>query len=128
MKTSILLSTVAAAALCVFGSFAEARDSSWVLCENGSLVVNALEHRADASTRSTSYALIFGARILKGELPESQSKVTLDEKTKLPSTFKGTIVMSEDMSSVTLKGPLVLDGQAYEQIDVTLPCKQMNND
>ena len=126
MKTLSILALVAFG----FGTqIAAAGDSSWVLCENGSLVVNALEHRAENSTRSVSYAMIFGARVLKGELHESKTRVVLveDPRARTRSYFKGALEMPGDMSQVRVKGVLVLDGVQVKQIDESLSCKPMDN-
>jgi len=105
---------------------AAARDSSWLLCENGKLAVNTLEHRSGATSRQTDIALIYGANILTGVVKDtSKGPVSLSGG---GSSFKGTVEVDYgDDYRLTIKGRLILADEKFN-ISYVLPCKELEGE
>jgi hypothetical protein len=91
-----------------------------MLCDNGKLAVNLLEHRDEGhgqlGKRTVSIALIFGMNIATGELDNiysdetSSGKILLVSTPKNQSKFSGNIVVNYQKAVVSLNGTLTLSG------------------
>ncbi len=91
---------------------AQARDSTWLLCSNESLVVSSHEHRASGGDgRATSLMLIFGVHEMRGILKDADS---------------GKVSMKAAGENGTASsGKISLDYEAND-INATLQCKEMS--
>jgi hypothetical protein len=107
---------------------AQAADSTWLLCDNGSLALNVLEHRAGASGRATSLTLIYGMHIMKGELVNADAgAISLDgSEPGAVKTFNGNISISYQKNAVVLSGAMDLYGTPT-RVRTQLKCKVMKN-
>lgn len=112
--------------LAAFSSFqAVAADSSWLLCDNGSLVVSVYEHRAaDGEHRITSLSLIFGGYTLMGSIGDELGWVRLAGINAENTSFVGTMDVDYVAQKLNLNGELVLNGEKY-QPRAELACKEM---
>jgi hypothetical protein len=89
------------------GQAAFARDSEWLLADDGNLTITTYEHRAGAATRETDVTLIIGAYFLKGTLHDvNEGPIKLVSNIKSPYTFNGTISIDYRTGQITLKGKL----------------------
>jgi hypothetical protein len=123
--------------LCCLSFPAQASDSTWLLCDNGKLAVNLLEHRDEVhgkiGKRTVSIALIFGMNIASGELDNTYSgetssgKIFLTSTPKNQSKFVGNIVVDYQKAVVLLNGTLTLLGSPYP-IRTKLQCRDMRSD
>lgn len=106
---------------------AQARDSTWLLCSDESLVVSSHEHRASGGDgRATSLTLIFGVHEMHGMLKDADSaKVTLKAATESGTAFSGKISVDYQANELQLIGILKIDGEPND-IDATLQCKEMS--
>ena len=117
----------------VFSTVAFARDSAWLLGDNGKVAVNIFEHRAGMG-RATGVTLIYGSFFLHGELHDTNSgKITLVLSDPQPAnryTFTGTISIDYEKSQLTLKGAMT-DGTAdhteIEKLNSTIKCKPLGD-
>jgi len=107
---------------------AQGADSTWLLCDNGSLVVNSLERRVENSDRSTSLTLIYGMHVLRGELFNADAgAIALDgSEPGAVKTFKGSISINYQKNTASLRGVLNLYGSPVRVVTV-LKCKVMKN-
>jgi len=105
-----------------------AADSTWLLCDNGSLAMNLLEHRNGADGRATDLALIYGTHILKGQLIDVDAgPVALDgSEASAVKTFKGSVSVNYVKNTVSLRGVLSLYGSP-SRVSAVLKCKVMKN-
>ena len=104
---------------------APARDSTWLLCSDESLVVSSHEHRANGG-RATSLTLIFGVHEMRGALKDADSgSVTLKAAGENGTTFSGKISLDYEASELALSGILKIDGEPND-ISATLQCKEMS--
>ena len=106
-----------------------AADSTWLLCDNGKLAVNLLEHRAaDGMGRVTSLLLLLGANLFKGELVNVDAgEVSLQGNAAgAPgeNVFAGNLAVNYATKNLVLKGTLITFGQAFN-VDATLKCKEL---
>lgn len=123
MKTALL-----ALILSVSAISAQAADSTWLLCDNGSLAVNALEHRNGPDGRATDLALIYGTHILKGQLINAdRGTVLLDgSETDAEKTYRGTVAVDYKKNTIALRGTLSLYNTPIA-VKAVLKCKVMKN-
>lgn len=106
-------------------SVANASDSSWLLCENGSLAVNVFEHRIGAQDRGASITLLVGIHSMKGELFNSSfGFVALRDFSSFDDGFNGNINIDYNNKKITLDGSLSLSGTFYS-VHHNLSCKTM---
>ena len=111
----------------VFTASAFARDSTWLVCTDDSLLVSSHEHRA-GDGRATSVNLIFGVHDLRGELKDADSgRITLKAAGESGTSFSGTLAIDYGADQVSIKGTLKLDSEPTE-IDAKLQCKEMSTD
>jgi hypothetical protein len=130
----IAIVTTVGTMFCLLSLPAQASDSTWLLCDNGKLAVNLLEHRngvkGNISKRTVSIALIFGMNIATGELDNtyggetSSGKILLTSTPKNQSKFSGNILVNYAKAVVSLNGTLTLSGSP-NPIHTQLQCKDM---
>lgn len=105
---------------------AQARDSTWLLCSNESLVVSSHEHRAGGDGRATSLTLIFGVHEMRGTLKDADSgKVMLKAGSETGTAFSGTVSLDYQANELTIAGVLKIDGEPND-MNATLQCKEMS--
>lgn len=112
--------------LALMGHNANAADSAWLLCESSHLVVNVHEHRAGASDREISLAMIYGMHVLQGNLKNKVRGAVLlaGSPTEPANTFKGRANVDFAENTLSLSGTLSLYG-AEENFQTKLSCKEM---
>jgi len=105
---------------------AMASDSLWLLCDNGNLAMNLLEHRsADGQGRVTSLSLLLGINNFSGQLTNTNSgKVFLTSTPKDENNFIGDVAVNYSQRVISLKGTLNLTGSRFN-INTQLKCKEM---
>lgn len=107
----------------------QARDSTWLLCSNESLVVSSHEHRAGGGDgRATTLTLIFGVHEMRGMLKDTDSgTVALKSAAETGTGFNGKISLDYQANELSIAGILKIDGEPND-IDATLQCKEMSSD
>ena len=99
-----------------------ARDSEWLLGDNGHVAVNILEHR-EGMGRATDIVLIYGSHFLHGTLTDTNAgKVVLKEAGKSGYVFTGTVGVDYDTKQITLQGKLG-DADAQHTVIATYDTK-----
>jgi hypothetical protein len=117
----------------------QAKDSLWLLCDNGKMALNLHEHRAGLG-RAISFSLLFGGYTLTGDLINANQsidqktsevtdygKVVLRGNPKYPSNFKGEIAVNYTKEVVSLNGVLNLQGERFN-IKYQLQCKELRSE
>jgi hypothetical protein len=106
-----------------------ASDSLWLLCDNGSLAMNLLEHRsADGQGRVTSLILLYGVKTFSGELTNTNSgRVFLTSTLKDENNFIGDVTVNYAQRVVSLRGVLELAEERRFSINTQLKCKEMRS-
>lgn len=124
MKTVIFSAIIA-----VLSSSAWAADSTWYLCDNGTLAVNLLEHRAaNGNGRAFSVALMFGANLVQGEVDAGDDNSGTANITSSKNSFSGTISLGQEPGpNVIVDGTLTLSGQSKDISVNVLGCKVLDN-
>lgn len=109
------------------GFNAQARDSLWLLCEDGEIAVSVVERRAPSGAdRETDFRLLYGAHSFRATLPDSYTdKVNMKSDSSRSLRFVGLVTADFSKSRVTLKGSFV-DGADKTAIDRVLSCKELN--
>jgi len=104
-----------------------ASDSIWLLCDNGKLALNLLEHRsANGTGRVTSLNLLLGMNIFSGQLNNTDSgKVYLTSTNGNNGHFKGNVSVNYPQETVYLQGTLYLTDSNLK-INSKLHCKRKN--
>jgi hypothetical protein len=113
----------------LFASIAFARDSTWMLGDNGKIALNTLEHRSGSGGRVTEVTLIFGMHLLRGKLVDTDSgPITLKEagSSKYSYTFGGTIGVDYQTNKMTVKGKIMAGSDEISNINSTFRGKQLN--
>ena|SRR6185369_12976782 len=110
-------------AISAVGLSASAKDSAWLLCDDGKHVVNVYEHRNQTGDgRVTDLTFIFGSYLLKGRLVNTDSgPVSLRENS---SRFRGTVTVNYAKDNLKLVGDLNLT-QGVEKLESELKCKRI---
>lgn len=122
MKT---LLSVIALALTLFTAQAEARDSTWLLCDNGGLVLNVLEHRVSIDDRTSELTLIYGAHVLEGQLlGVYEGDVKLSSRYAQGPKFEGRLSLDFAKKVALIRGDLFLDDEKFALSD-RLACKEL---
>ena len=124
-----MIKSIALTTILIFWSLpTQAADSLWLLCDNGHLAMNLLEHRsADGRGRITSLSLLFGSNIFSGRLSNTNSgKVLLITTPKVKNNFNGDVVVDYSKKAIVLKGILNLNGSRFK-INTQLECKEMSS-
>ena len=99
-----------------------ARDSEWLLGDNGHVAVNILEHR-EGMGRATDITLIYGLHFLHGTLADTNAgKVVLKEAGESGYLFTGMVGVDYDTKQITLKGKLA-DADAQRTVIATYDTK-----
>jgi hypothetical protein len=121
---SIVLATI----LSLWSLPAQAADSLWLLCDNGHLAMNLLEHRSpDGRGRVTSLNLLFGSNTFSGRLANTNSgKVVLVGTPKGKNSFNGDVAVDYSNKAIVLKGLLNLNGSRFK-VNTQLECKEMRS-
>lgn len=101
-------------------------DSTWILCQDDTLIINAFEHRNGPDGRSIDFSLLFGSWVFQGTLNnETAGPVTL-QSVRRNGTFTGDIsVLFQETTEhrLIIVGVLNFSGSLV-QINSTLPCSQ----
>ncbi|MBP9680826.1 MAG: hypothetical protein KBD76_05440 [Bacteriovorax sp.] len=113
----------------LFSFNSSASDSTWLLCDNGHLAANIVEHRShDGLGRVTSINLILGMNVFNGELHDADSgHVLMPSLSMARSGFAGDVNIDYSKSTFSLKGILRLDNERFV-IESELNCKEMSVD
>jgi hypothetical protein len=106
----------------------QAADSRWLLCDNGKLAMNLLEHRSgDGQGRTTDLILLLGSNIFRGQLANTDlDKVILSSLSQDKSSFRGEVAVNHQKNLVSLKGTLNLSGNLFS-IKTQLKCKELRS-
>jgi hypothetical protein len=106
----------------------QAADSLWLLCDDGHLAMNLLEHRsADGQGRVTALRLLLGSNTFVGQLTNTNSgKVLLVGTPKGRNNFNGDIAVDYAKKVIGLKGLLNLNGDRFK-VKTQLKCKEMRS-
>ena len=117
--------------LLCFSTAAMARDSTWLLGDDGQAVaLTTFEHRAE-NGRATTVTLIYGEHLLRGELKDVDSgKITLKASAALPENnyiFKGMISIDYEKMQIKLKGRMTVGEDEIASYDTTIKCKQLGD-
>jgi hypothetical protein len=116
-----LLSSLCLAALS--SSVAEARDSTWLLCSNGGLALNVLEHREGVDSRASELTLIYGAHVYQGQLLGTEAgSVLLSSYSSRNSSFRGNVALNFMSKTAVVRGSLSINGETFT-IRERLSCK-----
>lgn len=107
---------------------AHASDVKWLLCENGSLVINSVEYRAaDGISRKTSLNLIFGMNTLVGELDNTNAgDITFIGTPANKVKFVGSISIDYSTNTLVLNGMFDLFANHFD-INSKFNCKKMRD-
>lgn len=128
VKTLILV--IAGVITLAPGTFA--RDSTWLLADNGKLAVTTFEHRAGEG-RATTVTVIYGEHILRGVLNDADSgRIKLKKETpQEPENdyrFTGNISINYEKSQITLKGKLTVGGSEIGTYSMTVKARELGED
>jgi hypothetical protein len=106
----------------------QAADSLWLLCDDGHLAMNLLEHRsADGKGRVTSLSLLLGSNTFAGRMNNTNSgKVLLVSTPKGKNSFNGNVAVDYSKKAIALKGILNLNGSRFK-VNTQLECKEMRS-
>jgi hypothetical protein len=128
LKDFFLKSIVLGTVLNALSLPCRAADSQWLLCDNGKLALNLLEHRsADGQGRITNFTLLLGANIFLGQLTDTNSdKVILSSPSKDKSSFRGDVAVNHQKKIVLLNGTLNLSGNLFN-LRTQLKCKELRS-
>lgn len=109
------------------GFNAQARDSLWLLCEDGEIAASVVERRAPSGAdREADLKILYGVHLFKATLPGSYTgKVNMKSDSSRNLSFVGLVTADFSKSRVTLKGSFV-DGADKTAIDRVLSCKELN--
>jgi hypothetical protein len=143
---SIVIGTVIGTTIGLVSQSAQAADSLWLLCDDGKLAVNLLEHRngmdGNVQKRAITITLLLGSNIFVGELDTTSQDASNPRKVSLSSistgdksSFSGTITIDLDYSNPNQKKVLFLNGNLRLQSDLNrklkinsqLQCKEMQS-
>jgi hypothetical protein len=107
---------------------AQAADSLWLLCDDGHLAMNLLEHRStDGKGRVTALSLLLGSNTFTGQLTNTNSgKVVLVATPKGKNSFNGNVAVDYPKKAIALKGILNLNGSRFK-VNSQLECKEMRS-
>ena len=90
---SIILVTIIGTTIGLLSQNAQAADSLWLLCDNGELAVNLLEHRngvdGNVQKRAISLTLLKGNNIFSGEIDTTKQNAKNPRRVSLSSVLKG---------------------------------------
>jgi hypothetical protein len=118
----------------LFGAFvllmsvaSQAADSTWLLCNNGSLVINSLERRDGGSNRATNIKMLMGLHIFEGELKNADSGNVVLKGKSSQDFFVGTVNFDYNNKILSIKGGLKIDGQGLQVPAQRMPCKLMTS-
>ena len=104
---------------------AEARDSTWLLCDNGGLVLNVLEHRVSIDDRTSELTLIYGSHVYEGFLFGTyEGEIKLTSARSKGSMFDGRLALDFAKNTATIRGDLFINGEKFA-ISEKLPCKEL---
>jgi hypothetical protein len=140
----IILVTIIGTTVGLLSQSAQAADSLWLLCDNGELAVNLLEHRngvkGNVQKRAISLTLLKGNNIFSGKLDTTKQNAKHPRRVSLSSILKGdksgfigNMVIDLDYSNP--KKVLFLNGDLRFQsdpdrrfkINSQLRCKEMRS-
>jgi hypothetical protein len=110
-------------------SLSQAADSSWLLCDDGNLALNLLEHRKTGDTRETSLRLMLGEHSCIGILDNINPSNINSGNIFLrgnSTRFKGYIAIDYTKKIVDLIGNLRLFDSNYP-VKTKLKCKELQS-
>lgn len=128
LKDFFLKLTISVTTLYAFSLPGQAADSRWLLCDNGNLALNLLEHRsADGQGRATALTLLLGANVFSGQLNNADAgKVILSSLARNQGSFRGDVAVNHQKKLASLNGTLTLSGNLFN-IRTQLKCKEMRS-
>jgi hypothetical protein len=139
---SIILGSIIATTVGLWSQNVQAADSLWLLCDNGKLVVNLLEHRngivGTVQKTALSITLLNGNYVFAGKLDTTNQNAQKPRRVTLASVVKGdrsrfigniSIDYLDPKMILFLKGNLRLQGapDLNLKIDSQLQCKEMRS-
>jgi hypothetical protein len=137
---SILLGSIIVTTVGLWSQSVQAGDSLWLLCDNGELAVNLLEHQdgmvGAVQKRALTITLLKGNYVFNGKLDTSNQNAQKPRRVTLTSIEKGdrsrfvgniSIDYLDPKMVLFLKGNLRLRGapDINFKIDSQLQCKEM---
>jgi hypothetical protein len=140
----IILVTIIGTTIGLLSQTAQAADSLWLLCDNGELAVNLLEHRngveGNIQKRAISITLLKGNNIFAGKLDTTKQNAKNPRRVSLSSSLKGDKSgfigkMAIDLDYSNPKKVLFLNGDLRFpsdpnrkfKINSQLQCKEMQS-
>jgi hypothetical protein len=97
-----------------------AKDSYWLLCDDGGMALNIYEHRSGMEDRKTDLTLIFGSHVFTGE---QKKDLVLQGKT---GSFKGNVVLTNKDKNVAVNGKMFFGKESYP-VNALLTCRVFND-
>ena len=113
MKVFLLFLTLLVSNVCL------AKESYWLLCDDGGMVLNSYEHRSGEEDVKTDLTLIFGSHVFTGE---QKKDLVLQGKT---GSFKGNVVLTNKDKNVAVNGKLFFGKESYP-VNAMLTCRVFN--
>ena len=98
-----------------------AKESYWLLCDDGEMVLNVYEYRSGDEDLKTDLTLIFGRHVFTGE---QKKDIVLQGKT---GSFKGNVVLTNKDKNVAVNGKMFFGKESYP-VNAMLNCKAMKGD
>jgi hypothetical protein len=140
----VILVTIIGTTIGLLSHSVQAADSLWLLCDNGELAVNLLEHRngveGNVQKRAISLTLLKGNNIFSGKLDTTKQNAKSPRRVSLfsilkgdKSSFIGKIAIDLDYSNpkkvLFLNGDLRFssDPDRRFKINSQLQCKEMRS-
>lgn len=131
------MKTVFALLITTFSINTWAADSSWLVCNDGKVVVNVFDHRAaDGVNRETNLTLIYGQfvyqAVMSSDDPSSQpdkdgfQAIYINGPGEDQQFYTGTIKIDYSKNTMALKGQGFFGVSNPLKFDTTLPCREMD--
>ncbi|MBX9767220.1 MAG: hypothetical protein K2X47_08115 [Bdellovibrionales bacterium] len=98
-----------------------AKESSWLLCDDGNVVVHVYEQGA-VGGHATEAKLIYRGYKLSGLIDESGSTFLAEKYT---DTFSGTMMVDYEKNETVVDGYLSFSGEGTH-LKLILPCQKMS--
>jgi hypothetical protein len=97
-----------------------AKESYWLLCDDGGMALNVYEHRSGTEDVKTELTLLFGNLVFTGE---QKKDLVLQGKT---GSFKGNVVLTNKDTNAAVNGKLFFGKESYP-VNALLKCKSMES-
>lgn len=102
-------------------------DSSWLLCQDDSLVMNVYEHRQKEDTRRMDLVLLWGGWAFQGFLDDELSGPVELKPVRGNGDFTGDVSLKfdsgGDQNRLSIQGLLTVNGRSIK-VNSTLPCAE----